>query len=123
MYVTLPQLTSEVTYQVKVNNKSSYLYVISEIKQNLDNDDMKVAIDGYKIGEGIDRKSELTFNVTVKYSDELRELPSNTKAIITINYKFEKPYAAILSYDNEISKSRCSDVQCALDDLYDLLGG
>ena len=119
---SLPEKDSAVTYQVTIKNKSEHVYVISEITEENDNSEIECKIDNdeYKIGQGIRSRDDLTFNITCRYKGEL---PENRKQVINLKFKFERPYAAILRYDNSTSKSKCDNVQCALDDLYDLLGG
>ncbi len=123
MFVTLPQTTSTITYQVTIENKSNYVYVISDITDELINSEIIYTVDDYKIGQGLDRKSITTINITFKYKNGTSVLPSNIDQIANIYFKFERPQAIQLSYNNSISKTHCTDVQCALDELYELLGG
>ncbi len=120
IFITLPQLDSEITYEFKVNNKSDYLYIISAIRNEINNTDITYIIDDYKIGEGIGSNTEITFYITFKYKDEIKVLPQNTKADIKLYYTFVRPYAEIVEYTNQ-EYTRCTDVQCALDELYTLL--
>lgn len=121
MYVTLPELTSTVTYQVTVQNTSNHIYVISDIASDLRNSDIGYEIENYKIGQPIGKKETITFNITFKYKGTT--LPADKTQTAAITYTFVRPYAEILIYDNNESKSKCQNVQCALDDLYEKLGG
>lgn len=121
MYVSLPNLDSTITYEVTVTNKSGYLYVISEIIDSLVNEDITYEISKYKIGEGIGFSSEIKFDITFKYKDNVKNVPDDFTQITSILYKFERPYAAMLSYDNSKSGTKCTDAQCAIDELYELL--
>ena len=94
MYVSLPKINSTVTYEVT----------------------------NYKIGEGIGQTSEIKFNITLKYKEGIKEVPNDYSQIASILFKFERPTASMLSYDNSKSGTTCTDVQCALDELYELLG-
>lgn len=120
MYVSLPNLDSTITYEVTVTNKTSYLYIISEITDSLVNENITYEISEYKIGEGIGHNSEIKFNVTFKYKDSVKKLPNDFSQITSILFKFERPYALLLSYDNSKSKTKCVDAQCALDELYEI---
>ncbi len=122
MYVSLPKINSTVTYEVTVTNKSGYLFVISDIAASLVNEAITYEITNYKIGEGIGGTSEIKFNITLKYKDGIKEVPNDYSQIASILFKFERPTASMLSYDNSKSGTTCTDVQCALDELYELLG-
>ncbi len=121
MYVTLPELDSTITYKVTVKNKTDYVYIVSSLRANIDNTNMTYTLENYKIGQGISSKDDTEFYITLKYKDSVKSLPAENEAIIYMYYTFERPYAAILSYDNRESGSKCNDVQCALDDLYSIL--
>lgn len=118
MYISLPRLDSTITYEVTVTNKSNYLYIISEITDSLINENITYEVSEYKIGEGIGNNSEIKFNITFKYKDGVKTLPNDFSQITSILFRFERPYAVLLSYDNSKSKTKCIDVQCALDELY-----
>ncbi|MCX4365874.1 MAG: hypothetical protein OSJ70_08915 [Bacilli bacterium] len=122
MYVSLPKINSTVTYEVTVTNKSGYLFVISDIAASLVNEAITYEITNYKIGEGIGQTSEIKFNITLKYKEGIKEVPNDYSQIASILFKFERPTASMLSYDNSKSGTTCTDVQCALDELYELLG-
>lgn len=117
MYATLPNKDSTITYQVTIKNKSSDVYIISEITDELTNSDITYTVDDYKIGQAIPKESTITINITFKYSSSTLQ-PNITAQIATINYKFEKPYAMQLEFDNSNVDTTCTDVQCALDELY-----
>lgn len=121
MYITLSQLDSTITYKVTVQNKTDYVYIISNLKADINNTNITYTIDDYKVGEGMSSKDNVEFYITFKYKDTVKVLPSDKTAIVYMYYTFERPYAAILSYDNKESGSKCTDVQCALDDLYSIL--
>lgn len=121
MYISLPKLDSTITYEITVTNKSGYLFVISEINDSLVNENIIYELSEYKIGEGIGYSSEIKFKVTFKYKDGLESVPNDYSQIASILYKFSIPEAAMLSYDNSKSGTTCTDVQCALDELYELL--
>ncbi len=124
MYVTLPEIGSTVTYQVTIQNKSSYVYIISGIRSELNNADITYSIDDYKIGQGLEPKATTTINITFKYNS--KTLPTDHEQEANLYFTFSRPYANQVSYDNKTSQANCSDVQCALDDLYQIyksLGG
>lgn len=121
IYVTLPELTSTITYQITVKNKTKDVYVISEMLPSIDNENITYAVTGYQIGQGIGPTADTIFEITFRYKDTVKQIPEKKSAIISINYTFIKPYAEIVFYDKTQSKSPCSDVQCALDDLYKIL--
>ncbi len=118
MYVSLPKINSTVTYEVTVSNKTNFVYVISQITPSLANSNITYEIENYKIGGGIDRISDISFNITFKYKSGVTSVPSDYSQIAGLAYKFERPTASMLSYDNSKSKSKCTDAQCALDELY-----
>lgn len=122
MYISLPKLDSTITYEITVTNKSAYLFIISAIESSLVNDAIVYEMSDYKIGEGIGGVSEIKFYITFKYKSDVSELPNDISQIGSFLYKFERPYASLLSYDNKESGTTCTDVQCALDELYELLG-
>lgn len=121
MYITLPQLNSTITYKVTIQNKTDYVYVVSNLKADISNTNITYTIDDYKVGEGMSSKDDVEFYITFKYKDSVKALPDEKSAIVYMYYTFERPYAAILSYDNKESGSKCTDVQCALNDLYSIL--
>lgn len=120
MYVSLPKIDSTVTYEVTVTNKSGYLYIISDIESSLVNDAITYEITDYKVGDGIGAASEIKFNITLKYKEGVKEVPNDYSQIASILFKFERPTAYMLAYDNSKSGTSCTDVQCALDELYEL---
>ncbi len=121
MFVTLPQADSTITYEVTIENKSDKIYVISEINDEIENQNIQYTLDDYQLGEVISPKSKKTIHITFRYSASSGL--ENNKQTAMIYFKFVRPYAAIVSYDNSKSGSPCHDVQCALDDLYRILGG
>ena len=110
--------TASASYDVTIQNKSSYTYVISEITKTGDNN-LTYELSNYKVGQGIGKNSSITFTITFKYS--VTSLPQNRAQAISLNFTFVRPYAEIVKYSNTQSQSKCTNVQCALDDLYDKL--
>lgn len=88
---------------------------------SLVNENITYEMSEYKLGEGIGYSSEITFKITFKYVDGITEVPNDYSQVASILYKFERPYASYLYYDNSNSGTTCTDVQCALDELYELL--
>ena len=115
---TPSDLTATVTYDVTVENKTNYIYVISEIEK-VGSGNITYELVDYKIGQPIGKGEKLTFKVKFNYNVEA--LPEERGEAVTLKFTFVKPYAEILKYDNTNSKSKCTNVQCALDDLYDKL--
>ena len=110
--------TATASYDVTVQNKSSYTYVISEITKTGDNN-LTYELSNYKVGQGIGKNSSITFTITFKYN--VNSLPQNRAQAVSLNFTFVRPYAEIVKYNNTQSQSKCTNVQCALDDLYDKL--
>ena len=110
--------TASASYDVTVQNKSSFTYVISEISKTGSND-FSYELSNYKVGQGIGKNSSITFTITFKYN--VTSLPQNKAQAISLNFTFVRPYAEIVKYSNTQSQSKCTNVQCALDDLYDKL--
>lgn len=119
MYATLPNINSKITYQVDIENKSDYVYLISNITDNLVNPNITCTVEdgGAKV---VPKKSRISVNITFQYHGET--LPSDITQIATINYKFERPAASHLEFDNSKVNTECKDVQCALDELYEKMG-
>lgn len=117
MYMTLPNIDSTITYQVTIKNKSTNAYIISDITDELINSNITYKIDNYKDVQVVPKSSTVTMNITFYYSTDIK--PSDITQIATLNYKFEKPYASLLEFDNTNVDTTCTDVQCALDELYD----
>ena len=115
---TPSDLTATVTYDVTVENKTNYIYVISEIEK-VGSENITYELVDYNIGQPIGKGEKRTFKVKFNYNVEA--LPEERGEAVTLKFTFVKPYAEILKYDNTNSKSRCTNVQCALDDLYDKL--
>ena len=115
---TPSDLTATVTYDVTVENKTNYIYVISEIEK-VGSENITYELVDYKIGQPIGKGEKRTFKVKFNYNVEA--LPQERGEAVTLKFTFVKPYAEILKYDNNNSKSKCTNVQCALDDLYDKL--
>lgn len=110
--------TATVTYEVTVQNKSNSPYVISEITKS-GSADVTYTLDDYKIGQGLGKNSSTTFTITFKYN--VSSLPQNRAQATELTFTFVKPYAEILKYDNKNSGTSCTNVQCALDELYEKL--
>ncbi len=105
------------TYEVKVKNNNGSVFVISNIQSNLD-EGLTYEID-YDVANagGIDAKGEMTFNITFKYTGDVSgDITKN--AVLT--FDFEIPTAEMLKYANS-QYTTCTNVQCALDELYALL--
>ena len=110
-------IKANITYDVIIQNMSDYIYVISDIKDVLGSNNLSYQLDNYKLGEPIGKNKTFTLKITFNYNSE--SLEENIAS--SIDFTFVRPYAAILKYDNTESGSICSDVQCALDDLYEKL--
>jgi len=115
IYPYLPSLSSTITYQITVTNKSSDLYIISAITNTTNSNANIVYTIDYTIGESISGNSTKVITITYKYKDGLTNLPSEKTTNSTIEFKFEKPTAVMLAYDNSKTGINCDNVQCALD--------
>lgn len=115
MYITLPNINSKITYQVEIENKSDHVYLVSDITGNLVNPNIKYTVENGVV-KVVPKKSKITVNITFQFDGEV--LPSDITQIATINYKFEGPTASHLEFDNSKVNTECTDVQCALDELY-----
>lgn len=115
MYTTLPNVNSKITYQVEIENKSDHVYLISDITGDLVNPNIQYSVENGVI-KVVPKKSKILVNITFQYHGET--LPSDITQIATINYKFERPTASHLQFNNSKSGTECIDVQCALDELY-----
>ncbi len=116
MYITLPNINSKITYQVEIENKSDHVYLISDITGDLVNPNITYTVENGAI-KIVPKKSKISVNITFQFDG--KTLPSNITQIATINYKFERPTASHLNFDNSKVNSECRDVQCALDELYE----
>lgn len=117
MYMTLPKTNSTITYQITIKNKSNHTYIISDITDELINSTIAYRIDNYKDVQVIPKNSTVTMNITFYYSNN--DQTSNITQIATLNYKFERPQAIHLEFDNTNVNTTCTNAQCALDELYD----
>ncbi|MCI8346814.1 MAG: hypothetical protein HFJ12_02565 [Bacilli bacterium] len=115
MYTTLPNINSKITYQVEIENKSDHVYLVSDITGDLVNPNITYTVeDG--IVKVVPKNSKILVNITFQYNSD--SLLSDTTQIATMNYKFEKPTASHLQFDNNKVNTECKNVQCALDELY-----
>ncbi len=117
MYITLPNINSKITYQVEIENKSDHVYLVSDIIGELINPNITYTVEN-GIVKVVPKKSKITLNITFHYKDD--NLPADITQISTINYKFERPTASHLEFDNSNVNTNCIDVQCALDELYEI---
>lgn len=115
-YTTLPNINSKITYNVTIENKSNERYTINNVTSNISNNSMKTNAEDY-INQIIEPNSTITLEITVEYNTET--LPENKQTTATITYSFSKPTAEMIEYSS--SYTDCSNVQCALDELYGLL--
>jgi len=120
LFVTLPSLTSTLTYQIEVTNKTNYVYVISDIESTLSNSNITYTVD-YSKGSVLSKNGKTTLTITFKYADSVTTLPSDKTVTANILYTFERPTASMLAYDNTSSGSSCTNVQCALDELSSMI--
>ena len=105
---------ASVTFEVTVKNNSPYTFVISNIENS--NINTSYELENYKLGDLIGKKESVTFNITFKHNTSLLDAQA-----VLLNFTFERPSAEMLIYDNTKSKSKCIDVKCALDELYQKL--
>ncbi len=105
---------ASVTFEVTVKNNSPYTFVISNIENS--NINTSYELENYQIGSPIGKKESITFNITFKNNTSTLDAQA-----VLLKFTFERPSAEMLKYDNTESKSKCSDVQCALDELYEKL--
>lgn len=91
MFVTLPNIDSTITYQVEVTNTSNDIYILKEINEILNsNDNIEYVLENIKLKDEIDEGKKY-FNITVKYKDEVKQVPENNQSTIELNYVFEIP--------------------------------
>lgn len=115
MYTNLPNINSKITYQVEIENKSDHVYLVSDITGDLVNPNITYTVeDG--IVKVVPKNSKILVNITFQYNGDTSL--SDTLQIATINYKFEKPTASHLQFDNSKVDTECIDIQCTLDELY-----
>ena len=105
---------ASVKFEVTVKNNSPYTFVISNIENS--NINTSYELENYKLGDLIGKKESVTFNITFKHN-----ISSLEAQAVLLNFTFERPSAEMLIYDNTKSKSKCIDVKCALDELYQKL--
>lgn len=116
MFVALPALNSKITYNVTVENKSNERYTIDSVSSNISNNTMKTNAEDY-VNTIIEPNSTQTLEITYEYNTET--LPENNKTTGTITFSFSKPTASMIQYSSQYTN--CNNVQCALDELYELL--
>ena len=116
IYATLPSIESTITYEVTVENKTDDIYIVSSVTNDFNNENIVYDEDAI-VGQVIPAKSSAVLTVTLKYNTDT--LPENTTQSGTINYKFEIPSATAIQYSNS-NYTSCTNVQCAIDELYDL---
>lgn len=117
MYMTLPNPNSTITYQVTIKNKSNHAYIISAITDELINSNIIYRVDNYKEVQIVPKNSTVAMNITFYYSSDVQA--DDITQIATLNYKFERPYASHLEFDHTNVDTTCTNVQCALDELYE----
>lgn len=130
MYDTLPNLNSTVTYKVKIRNNTNFYInvydITSEVTNSITNSNVTYEFDKTSLNSTygsdlINPSSESFIYITIKYKDGI-SLPDNKANIATLKFKFRPIYANELSYDNS-TYTLCTNVQCALDDISNLING
>lgn len=116
MYITLP-VNGSIIYEVTITNKDTKKYVINEIqKVSHTNNNVSVNI-GLNIGDIINANSTKTFTVTVTNSTS-----SQQNETLLIKYGFTSDVKAEnLSYSNDNTGVDCSDAQCMIDAISNML--
>ena len=118
--VKLPSLDSTVTYEVTINNDTSIIYEISDIESDIADKTNNIIIDEIELPQVIN-PGNTTVNITFKY-DTGAVLPEGTEQSAVIKFIFASLTAKSIEYDNSNSNTECEDVECALDELYGIIG-
>ena len=95
-----------------------FLYSYPEtITDELINSNIIYRVDNYKEVQIVPKNSTVAMNITFYYSSDVQA--DDITQIATLNYKFERPYASHLEFDHTNVDTTCTNVQCALDELYE----
>ena len=105
MFTTLPNIDSSVTYEVEVKSTSDLTYVLSEINELINtNENMTYIIEDISKYDEITSNETKTFRITVKYKEDLIEVPENNLSVFEIEFKFiekeEKAPIVIVTEEN-----------------------
>ena len=125
MLVTINLYKAKHKDNILINNRNTKQFAVY-IKNDNDyveyKDNNRLFPDNYVLNitksncKGIDNKP-ITPVTNVLSSDGRTVQVKSNKTVYCTLY-FEHAFAEMLSYDNQISKSKCTNIQCALDDLY-----
>lgn len=113
MFVTLPQYSSTITYEVTITNSSSERYYLSDLVATNSNSATSYSLQGLAKGDVIDKNETKTFAVTIQTNGTANQVSS-----LLLKYTFEKYVitASMLDYDNPDGTS-CQDAQCGIDEV------
>lgn len=117
LFPTLPNLDSEITFKVTVENNSNDVYVISAIDETLTNEYIVSNIDSYE-GTIINSNSQVDLDITYSYDGEVESLPQVITQTAKLTFTFEKPSANMIEYTSNYTAE--TNVQDALDELYEI---
>ncbi len=125
LYNKLPTLSSQITYKLTIRNRTNKPYIISSTYDLLmsNNYSITYTLSNNDIDKIINANSEKDIYVTIKYADGLTSLPENTSKRSTIKFTLKTAQALMVSYDNSKTNINCSDTQCALDKIAEMVGG
>ena len=113
---TLPNLNSEITYTVTIENKTNDVYWIKNVTTTLSNADIVDDASDYQY-QIIGGNQQVDIDITFNYGVET--LPNVKTQSGLIAFVFEQPSAALIQYSSEYTN--VTNVQDAIDELYELL--
>ena len=89
IFTTLPNINSTVTHQVEVKNTSELQYVLLEINDLISsNEYMTYDIENIDLYDVVNGGETITFNITVKYKADVKEVPINNTNVLEIVFEF-----------------------------------
>jgi len=104
LYTTLPNLNSEVTYEVEVTNSSDLSYLLTEINEiTSTNENIIYTVNEIEVGDRIDGDTVKRVTVTVSYKD-VSSVPTGSdltsNITVTLNYVQDDGMGATVTTSN-----------------------
>ena len=109
IFTTLPNIDSSVTYEIEVSSTSDLTYVLSKMNYVINsNENMTYTLEGIDLYDEITGNQTKTFNLTVKYKEEVKEVPEVNTGVFEIGFVFiEKedkiPILTVIEENGEIT--------------------
>ena len=102
----LTQVSSTISYKVKVQNSGTVAMWIDSIEEETkNNSNTEYVLEGIRLKELINSGEEKEFIVKIKYKNNITTLPDNTNLDTILKFNFVKPESILASGSNIASTS------------------